>query len=327
MAAIPTKKLFDEFFKGKDPDTVRKTKAQVDRPEVYEYEAKIGKQLVDMNEEELFEMICSFNNKKSAMREGIKVGSASFKKYASNFRMIFQFYIDNYEVIKNPFHSDKFKGIQAQARLSDNKNRFTKEKLEEIIDKLYATYSHEYANYYELILRLFYDGFADAQEIVGLKEDQINFRRKEARLAGRTVKLSDRCFDLLTIIHNMEIMEGTRGNFYMMPWHDSYFKFVVRPKESTDFQNKDITYAGRKIYYLIFHRVAKEYEVDITARKLYLLGFYDALIERYGEEHTKKIIMSKRNQNDNKDLTIAMNEYGLIINDITNLKENLIQFT
>lgn len=327
MATISTKELFKVFFEGKSEDTIRKTKAQFDRPEVYAYEEKIGKQLVEMNEDELFNMICSFNNNKSAVRNGIKVGSASFKKYVSGFRLIFEFYIDNYEVIKNPFNSAKFKGIRMEALLSDNKDRFTKKQLEEIINKLYSKYSNKYANYCELILRLFYDGFSEAQEIVNMKEDQINFRRKEVRLTGRTVKLSDRCFELLATIHSMEAIEGARTDFYMMSWHNSYFKFVVRPKESVNFQNKDAVSVARKINFLLFSRVAKEFEIDINYRKLYLLGFYDALVEKYGEERAKEIIMSKRNPNDNKDLTTTMSEYGLIINDITYLKQNLVQFT
>ena len=56
MAVISTQELFKRFFENKDPETVRKTRSQVDRPEVYAYEEKIGKQLVDMNEDELFEL-------------------------------------------------------------------------------------------------------------------------------------------------------------------------------------------------------------------------------------------------------------------------------
>lgn len=57
MAKIPTKQLFDEFFasKGKDETYLRKIRAKADRPEVYAYEEKIGKQLVDMDVDELFE--------------------------------------------------------------------------------------------------------------------------------------------------------------------------------------------------------------------------------------------------------------------------------
>lgn len=326
MAVISTQELFDKFFEGKDPETVRKTRPQVDRPEVYAYEIKVGKQLVEMNEEELFEMICTFNNKKSAVREGLKVGSGTFKKYVSNFRLIFQFYIDNFEVIKNPFHSAKFKGIQADALLADNKDRFTYKQLEEIIEKLHGLYDHEHADYYELIIRLFYDGFAEAQEIANLKEDQINFRKKEVRLPGRTIKLTDRCFELLTSVHDMQEMEGMRGNFYMMTWHNGYFKFVVRPAESDEFQNKDLTYLGRKINTTLFTKVSKEFGVDIGYRKLYLLGFYDTLVKRYGEERTKEIITSVRVSKDVSDLAAVMNDYGLVIENMTYLKRNLVQF-
>lgn len=326
MAVISTQDLFERFFEGKDPETVRKTRAQVDRPEVYAYEAKVGKQLVEMNEEELFEMICSFGNKKSAVREGLKIGSGTFKKYVSNFRLIFQFYIDNFEVIRNPFHSAKFKGIEADTLLAHNKNRFTYEQLDEIISKLHTVYDHEHADYYELIIRLFYDGFAESQEIANLQENQINFRKKEVRLPGRTIKLSDRCFELLTSVHDMQIMEGMRGNSYMMSWHGGYFKFVVRPAESDGFQNKDLTDLGRKINTILSAKVSKEFGIDIGYRKLYLLGFYDTLVEKYGEERTKEIITSIRVSKDVSDLAVVMNDYGLVIENMTYLKRNLLQF-
>ncbi len=327
MAVISTQELFKRFFENKDPETVRKTRSQVDRPEVYAYEKKIGKQLVDMNEDELFEMICSFNNKKSAVRDGIKIGSGTFKKYISNFRLIFQYYIDNVDVIRNPFNSEKFKGIQADALLADNKDRFTSKQLEEIIEKLHVMYDRDYADYYELIIRLFYDGFAEAQEIADLKEDQINFRKMEVRLPGRTIKLSSRCFDLLTAVHDMEIMEGMRGSFFMMSWHGGYFKFIVRPKESAAFQSKDLTYLGRKISTILSHRVSEKCGVDIGYRKLYLLGFYDTLVKKYGEERTKEIITSVRVSEDINALATVMNEYGLVIENMTYLRRNLVQFT
>lgn len=193
MAVISTQELFKRFFENKDPETVRKTRSQVDRPEVYAYEEKIGKQLVDMNEDELFEMICSFNNKKSSVRDGIKIGSGTFKKYISNFRLIFQYYIDNVAIIRNPFNSEKFKGIQADALLADNKDRFTYKQLEKVIETLHSSYDREHADYYELVIRLFYDGFAEAQEIADLKEDQINFRKMEVRLPGRTISKTHSC--------------------------------------------------------------------------------------------------------------------------------------
>lgn len=37
MAVIETSELFDKFFDGKNPDVVKKTRPQIDRPEVYAY--------------------------------------------------------------------------------------------------------------------------------------------------------------------------------------------------------------------------------------------------------------------------------------------------
>lgn len=329
MAVKTTKELFEEFFKTKDPDVAHKTRAQVDRPEVYAYEKKIGKQLLDMNEEELFEMISSFNNRRSSVSDGLKVGSGSFKKYVSNLRVIFQFYIDNCdssEVIRNPFHSKKFKDICSDALLADNKNRFTYKKLEEIIEELHGIYDEDRADYYELIIRLFYDGFSKSQEIVDLKESQINFRKMEVCLPGRIVKLSNRCFELLTKVHDMEKMESQRGDYCMMGWCGGYFKFIIRPSEAHKFDDKDISDVGRKINVTLFTRVSKEVGVDVGYRKLYLLGFYDTLVKRYGEEHTREIITSNGNTKHINELVSVMYDYGMTLGNTTYLKRSLVQF-
>jgi len=72
--------------------------------------------------------------------------------------------------------------------------------------------------------------------------------------------------------------------------------------------------------------VSKEFGVDIGYRKLYLLGFYDTLVKRYGEERTKEIITSVRVSKDVSDLAAVMNDYGLVIENMTYLKRNLVQF-
>ena len=59
---------------------------------------------------------------------------------------------------------------------------------------------------------------------------------------------------------------------------------------------------------------------------MYLLGFYDTLVKRYGEERTKEIITSVRVSKDVSDLAAVMNDYGLVIENMTYLKRNLVQF-
>ena len=67
--------------------------------------------------------------------------------------------------------------------------------------------------------------------------------------------------------------------------------------------------------------------VDIGYRKLYLLGFYDTLVKKYGEKRAKEIITSIRVSEDINALATVMNEYGLVIDNMTYLRRNLVQFT
>ena len=85
MAVITTKQLMEEYFaeqerQGKD---VRRNQSQLDRPEVYAYEQKIGKQLVEFDADEILEMISTFQNKKNKFayaEEGPKMSANSYKR-------------------------------------------------------------------------------------------------------------------------------------------------------------------------------------------------------------------------------------------------------
>lgn len=326
MAVISTKELFDAFFEGKPSSTVERTRKQIDRPEVYEYEMKIGKSLVDMNGDELMEMILTFKNKKSVITDGVSISGASFRKYVSAFRMLFEFYINNYEVKLNPFNSSKFKGLKADAFFSENTSRMTYNDLEKIIIKIHQKYEIDRANYLELILLLFYNGFRDAKEIVELKADMINFRKKEVRLPGRTVKLSDRCFELLVMNNQMEIIKCRTGTHLMLSWNGGYFKSIVRQNEMTEFNHKDATYVGRKINRSINTQIMKELGIDINYRKLYLLGIYDFGVRKYGEDRMREILTSYKVQEDYDDFVALANEYPVLTENIGELKRNLMQF-
>ena len=58
-----------------------------------------------------------------------------------------------------------------------------------------------------------------------------------------------------------------------------------------------------------------------------MLGFYDTLVKKYGEERTREIITSVRVSEDINALATVMNEYGLVIENMTYLRRNLVQFT
>ena len=78
----------------------------IDRHEVYDYEDKIGKSIFEMSVDEIIDMMKTFR------RRGAQKSKLSTKTYdviCSLFRSFFSWYIDEVEVIKNPFNSPEFK--------------------------------------------------------------------------------------------------------------------------------------------------------------------------------------------------------------------------
>ena len=114
------------------------------------------------------------------------------------YRKVFDYYIEEFEVIKNPFRNPKLRGTELYNRLYENKERFSWEMVEDIIRKLHSGDNQARADYIELIMLLYYNGFENATEIVEMQERDVNHKMKAVLLPGKTIHLSDRCYNLLT---------------------------------------------------------------------------------------------------------------------------------
>ncbi len=327
MAVITTSELLDKFFEGKDPEIVRRVRPQVDRPEMYAYELKIGKQLVDMNVDELFEMILTFNvDRRTKVQKADSIVYTSYPQIASAFRSLFNFYIDNYEVIRNPWNDKRMRGVNAANRLAESREPITWETVEDAIKKVRGAYDTDKANYIECVMLLFYNGFAKAEEIVSLTEDMINFKSKQIRLTGRTITLSDRCFELLTYVHGMSSLGAWRGQYTMLSYHGGYFKYPVRPNKEEEFNSRPPVEVASTINRRILVDVKGMFNIDINYKNLYLLGFYDSIVKTCGEDRARELVLSYRNSADTVELMkLAMN-YGVDVDNITELKRLMRRF-
>lgn len=322
MAMIPTKQLFDEFFAAKDKDEsyLKKVRPKADRPEVYTYEERIGKQLVDMNVDELFDMLRTFN------ADGFSVSYNSYDTLAVLYRQLFEYYIDNYELIRNPWNNKRMRGSEALQELAKGKEPITWQNVEDAITEIYRTHEADRAKYVECILRLFYNGFQRAEEIVQLKENMIDFRAGTVRLIGRVVQLDQQCYNLLVEIHNMSKMKGWRGDYLMTSWHDSYFRFPIRPKEEASFNDRPLENICNYINRVISERIRQGLNFDIGYRELFFLGFYDHLVKTYGMEETNRIVLSLRVRKDVAELERAARMYGITKLTSSQIKKSLRPF-
>lgn len=333
MAVIPTKQLLDEFFeeqkkKGRD---VRRRRSQLDRPELYAYEQKIGKQLVEFDADDILNMIATFTNKKSKYayaEEGPKVSANSYRAYISGYKQIFLYYVDvkNYESLRGPYDNPKLKGRNIHVHRAQSRNRLTWSDVENIINQLSSKYEPVKAAYYELIIRLFYDGFAHSDEIANMRESDINFRRREVSVPGRIVKLSERTFQLLLENHRTMQMVSHRTKMDMVSWHGSYMKFFVHPSKAADFESLDIRAIAHKITTPISSIIPKDFGISLNYQRLYLLGFYDYLVYKTSEERVREMVLAERNHSANEEYMELAYTYPIFTESIFHIKQRLVEF-
>lgn len=325
MAKKDTASLLDEYFTTRPETTAKKIRGQIDRPELYAYEKEIGKPLVDMESQEIAEMIKTFSNK-SFSNKVYKMSYRTYDTLLSILRDFFNWYIDNYEVIKNPCNDKKIKGRNVVALFADDVKIFDKDAMEEAIERIRNSQIEEYADYQEAIIRMFYEGFPEAIDIVNLKEDDINHEKKTAIVKGREIQLSDRLYELLVKINHMDEYPAHRGSYLLLSYRGSYFKFPTRAKFEKEFNDRPPEYWAGHISRLFNRDIKNKLDININARTLYLRGFYDFMVDTVGKEETDRLIMSIRNSDDSRKIMSLAEEYGVVEQNVTTLKKVLMPF-
>ena len=71
MGKVSTQELLDMYYASVAGTSVEKTRVQIDRPELYAYEIQIGKELIDMDVDDLFGLIIEFRNKRKGKEHAV----------------------------------------------------------------------------------------------------------------------------------------------------------------------------------------------------------------------------------------------------------------
>lgn len=325
MQKIPTITVFDQYFSQMPEEKAMKLRGQVDRQEIYAYEITHGKKFFDLNADELLDLISQYN--KTGTDSSLSY--FSYTQIASIYRDVWNFYIEHMEVIKNPWTMDKkLRGIDAADELIKRKEPFSNVVIKEAIERIHQESPEDshLPDYVECLILLYYHGFSEAAEIATMQEDMIDAEKKCVHLERTTVYLSDRCFELLTDIHKMGYVYSKRATYSAISWHNSYFKFIVRNSEVDGFQDKTLLDVCRILNSKLTTNVKTKMKRNFGYRMIYLCGFYDTIVRRCGEEHTRELVLSVRNSDDAQELMAYAKEYGIDATNVTYVKKLLRPF-
>lgn len=325
MGKISTKQLISRYFKSIEGTPAEKQRAIIDKTELYDYEEKIGKELIDMDVDDLFGLINELNNKKNGKDIPFMTAHYSFDHLTVLLRAIFNFYIDTVEPIKNPLYDKRMKGKEATKRLAQGKETLRFDYVQNIINKVHNDTTEDRADYVELIMLLYYSGFENAEEIATFKGSAINHRNRTVAMTGRTVQLTDRCYELLQKFEGIDELVEWR-TYYLITYRGGYFKFIVQEKQLAEFDDRDIRSICNMINRQISVYVNQPYNTKINFSILYWLGFYDSIVKKYGEKETNRMLLSFRNSDDVTKLMNCARDYGVKVDNISHLKRFLRPF-
>lgn len=314
---MTTKDYLNAYFETLPETTAKRTRSQLDRPELYKHEKDIGKLIGEWNTDDVlaFLSVCANGKRK------LKDRTVEYIFYLLG--RFYDWYIDNVEVIKNPCRDNELKGkIRKIAVEAGERAIPSKEKIEEVCAELRKDDIPKHGIYLECILRLAYDGFGEAKDIVRLKEEDIDFTNQTVMVHGIKHKLSDKTLSLLVTVHNLKSYRIRRGRVYLMSFNNGYFKFPTREKFINEIDREEdfyVNYVSR-----VFNRNIKPFFGDGTnQREVYMRGFYDRLQEEYGKEKLDEMIMSMYDSDSNRELFAKAFEYGMPISNTTYLKNEL----
>ncbi len=317
-----TKELFDMYFATRAESSVKKIRGQIDRPEVYAYEEKIGKHLEDMDTQDIIGMMRTFKLS-SDTEKNYKVSTRTYEIMLSLYRSFFDWYIDNIKIIKNPCNSKEIRGKVTELFTRDGKI-LTWNVLQELIDDIRFNSLPEVADYYECLIRACYEGFPRMLDLVTFKESDINHEKKTVIICGREVKISDRLHKLFVTINHMDTFPAHRGYYMMIDCDGSYFKFPTRERNIYD--GKDPEYWASYLNRVFNREIKVKMGMNVNARMVYLLGFYDYIVKKCGKSEAERLVTAKRDSEAAEKLMGLADEYGIVQKNVTNLKQMLGQF-
>lgn len=320
--AAKTREILELYFQSKSPEFVKKLRNTIEKDKIlYEYEDNLGKELKDMDTNELIGLLKLYKLR-------------SPESYVSQLRTAYIHYDQTVESIRNPFKEIKMPTGEFLKQITYRKNSMNYDIFEDVINYIRNNQPENVADLFELTLQLAYCGICTIEELLSIKEEMIDFEDKTIQLPDRLIRLSDTAFKLLVKNHNVSSGKVyneepyDRQPYMLMHWRNSYISWKVSKRTAGIFDDKSFKEVVDIIRHYLTRNVLPQLDIDFSYKTIAYLGFYNHLIAKYGKDMANNIILAKRFED--KDLApllkIEANRYQLYYAHITTLRRDLTYF-
>lgn len=323
---MTTRELIDAYMRAEKSDkAIEKLRRQFDRPELYDYEQEIGKQLIEFNVADIKEFLLH----RIKGYGGRIVSAPAIDTIASGYRNVVNWYNANFTPpVFNAWYDKSLRAKNLFILVSETTDAYTTEDMENLFKKLRTVYREDRADYTELLIRLLYCGVPDTQRILTITAEDINDADHTVRMKDHSiVNLDERTYSLLKTVHDLPYIVGRNYNFAMVDWRGSYIKVIVRPKEAYNYDERELIVASAPL-----HKVIKCAVRDTGSEKnanyltFYYLGFYDALVREFGRERANKMLVSMYDEGCTRDFHAFAARYNVPPKSYSQYRNKLIPY-
>lgn len=290
-----TKEIFTEYMESLDnykgSQDVRWQPFK--RPEIFEAEKKFPyKQFIHLTSKEMRDLIKSFRlNKKPVTSANV------ISNYRSKYGKFFEWCVQNHYTDKNIFTED----ILSQKELvkylcMENEEAvrlFQESEFEDLCTKIRQMGN---ADYYEALVRSFYEGIASTTELICIKQDMVDFKNRVINFGYKRFNFSEelkRCYRSVSMMENWKAENGRL--FKMRDVDGSLFKFTVRSESVRDIQKQIVT-ARQTITAKKFVDIFEKTGYEVSVKSLYDSGLFNYVKKScYSDQEFQDLIVGEKN--------------------------------
>ena len=315
-----TAELIDRFLDTYPPST-RAGYTSLFKLDVLEkFEKQYGKQLPDFTQEEIIEFLKACHD--SALNKKNVPATNNTNSTATVYKKFFEWYIDNVRLIKNPVNSYVRKAmveyIESKARCV-----LTKEEVFDAIERIPMTIDPDYANFCEMLIRLFYEGIRSLKDLFYTKYTAFNPDEKTIFYGGINLPISDRLCELLIKNDKETYVYIYKHELIAERWNGSLIKIFSREKDVDNRPIESVATVLDKVYTTNF----KQNGFNHDYKQVYYCGLYNRIVEAMGKEAADAVILSKNRMGDNESLKKVLYQLGERVDwGITALKKTLAMY-
>lgn len=284
-------------------------------------ETKFGKPFIAFDIPECQEYIkLNMSNKKTSNEATAQKSLVMYCNIRKVYKKMWEWYIDNVEVVRNPWTNDIFSEKKAY-EWAFSEQKIDLNTYQRAIEVISNNYDGDYAIYLECVCTLFYEGFSNPKEVPLLKKSDIDFQIRTIKIEDRVIHVSERLLHLLKKVHDMDGFDHYHTRSDCVTWHGSYFKFIAQ--HGSVVENENLARVAKRVTDAM-KNVRSNADFEISVRILYMTGFVNFAIQKTGSrESAKEVILETKN---NKQFVELLNEYGFKTKTISSLRKQFYRY-